>query len=690
MIALEVAGLDRTYGWRKEEGQTLFRRVTVFPDRYYDDLTEKDLQRKLFEQLDAIDPEAVAINGYGFIDSRVCLSWCRTRKRKAILMTETTLVDKPRLILRELAKRILLKRFSAAVCGGILHRAYLRSLGMPAHRIFTKYDVVDNDYFARPAVTIERESSLPGLDDARPFFLASGRFIGRKNIACLLSAYMRYREATPDSAAWGLVLLGDGEEEPALRTQVSSNSIPDVTFAGFRQIEDLSLYYQRAGCFIHPALAEPWGLVVNEAMAAGLPVIVSTGVGCAPDLVEPGANGYVFDPASPTDLAANMAAISRDPDLRATMGRRSREIISSWKPRDFAQSLWRAFEVPDDSYRVVYFGRRKLVAYRDDKFSKKLSRTRRIETFTLRRRMAFALVRGAIAAGVDRYVFRRTSVDDPAIVSVAVANALTQVCQCLKQEKVDYLFTWSAEPWRRRTYAYVFPRTGDKCAFVKLSEADDAALLRNGFETLEALTAISHPRFKFPCPLAFGSFGNATFHVTECVPTDNKNSRDRLASVSAESCVESYGGSITEISPVILSEMGWMKRFWETVDKTSYFAHTIEEDQRLATRCRRVHGDLTVANLIASGDHIWIIDWELSDAKGPCLTDMVTFFLGLRQRELVKNPMSILRQFRASFIDARPLAEAREARMALAFLQGANSGLGRRLVEAWNEVGTDA
>jgi thiamine kinase-like enzyme len=129
-----------------------------------------------------------------------------------------------------------------------------------------------------------------------------------------------------------------------------------------------------------------------------------------------------------------------------------------------------------------------------------------------------------------------------------------------------------------------------------------------------------------------------------------------------------------------------MEAFWQNIDEQSCFARAIKEDQRLGAKCRRVHGDLTIANMISSGGDIWIIDWELSDPMGPCLTDVVTFFLGQRQRDLVERPAWTLQNFQNHFIENHSQSERRDARFALAFLYGANSGLGRRLVKAWNEA----
>ena len=679
--ALEIAGLDRTYGWKKEDAPTPFRRITVFPDRYYDDLKEPELERGIFRQLDSINPDAVAINGYGFPDSRACLEWCRARERKAILMTETTSADKPRAIFRELAKRLVVRQFSVAVCGGTRHRDYLLTLGMPAHRIFMKYDVVENAHFARAN---QDTSHLPGLERPEPFFLASSRFIARKNLGLLLTAYAQYRATVAHGSAWRLILLGSGEEEAALRRKVADEQIPDVTFAGFQQIEHLPSYYQRAGCFIHPALTEPWGLVVNEAMAAGLPVIVSSAVGCSADLVEDGANGFVFEPNDCLGLVRAMREISVNPQLQRRMGERSKEIINHWTPREFAESLWAAFQVPDEAYRVVNFGRRRFVAYRDSVRAAKLRRMRMIPPFTFRRGVALAMIKAAIATNIDRAWFRMVTLDDPAFISSDIAQALAEVRQRLNQKNVEYLFTWPAEANRRRTYAYALAEQPETCAFIKLSEVGEMEQLGNGFAMLQLLRFHPGTRFRFPRPLTFGSVGKSCFHVAGCVPLNNKLRSKRFVLVDPAECISSYAGPTTVLSPEQLAERSWMRRFWRVIDPSTKFARLIEADQAFPWNACRVHGDLTVANLISAGDEIWVLDWELSDQMGPHLTDYVTFFLGQRQRRLIRDAGAVFREFQRSFLLEHTEESQRDARLALAYLYAVGSGLGKQIVNAWN------
>jgi glycosyltransferase involved in cell wall biosynthesis len=108
---------------------------------------------------------------------------------------------------------------------------------------------------------------------------------------------------------------------------------------GFKQYEELPHYYAHAGAFIHASTTEQWGLVVNEAMASGLPVLVSNRCGCAADLVKEGENGWTFDPRNEEQMADGMRRISADDEVRFAMGSRSREIIRRWGPDRFAAGL---------------------------------------------------------------------------------------------------------------------------------------------------------------------------------------------------------------------------------------------------------------------------------------------------------------------------------------------------------------
>jgi len=346
VIGLETAVLDKTYEWRIEDEVTTFQREQVFRDRPFEQLNPREAEKEITKTLERLNPDAVAIQSYSFPDARACLRWCRRNRRVAVVMLDSKEDDAVRIAWRERVKSIVLSQYDAALVAGTPHQRYLEKLGFPSTAIFHGYDVVDNAYFRTRADDAKQNKSsyghLPGLESDTPFFLASNRFIERKNLNRLLLAYKSYRSQT--IGPWRLVMLGDGPLRPDLERLIVNEAIDGVTFAGFRQIDEIPVYYGLAGAFVHPALVDQWALVVNEAMAAGLPVLVSTGTGCAEDLVVEGENGFRFDPHDTDLMSELMDRISSPKTDQKAMGKRSQEVIASWSLERFASALWQAVQ----------------------------------------------------------------------------------------------------------------------------------------------------------------------------------------------------------------------------------------------------------------------------------------------------------------------------------------------------------
>jgi len=318
----------------------------------------------MFQTLDDIRPDVVAVPGWSFGDALSGLSWCAKTGTPCVLMSETMAEDKGRTGRKEWVKRRVVELCSAGLVGGRPQANYLAALGMPRERIFLGYDVVDNRYFADKVAEIRNSKfeirSQQGLPEK--FFLASARFLEKKNLPRLIEAYARYRvlcednrQQTTDRGAsvvrgpivpWSLVVLGDGPLRSELCRLISDLQLEHcVLLPGFKQYSDLPIYYGLASTFVHASTTEPWGLVVNEAMASSLPVLVSNRCGCAPDLVEDGVNGFSFDPYNIEQLAQLMFQVSAFQISRLSeMGTASRRIITDWGPDRFASGLKAATE----------------------------------------------------------------------------------------------------------------------------------------------------------------------------------------------------------------------------------------------------------------------------------------------------------------------------------------------------------
>ena len=312
---------------------------TLLPETSWGEANKLKLSIMLWNRLSELSPEVVLVPGYYMLPGIAIALWAKVHDATSVLMTESTAGDHKRVWWKEALKgfgmRVL---FDWAVSGGRAHVEYLHELGFPANRIVGGYDVVDNQMFRTGTDALEgQEPTTYGLPDQK-YFVYVGRLAEEKNVKTLLACWLDYRRA---GGTWPLVLVGDGAEAKSLKeSALASGFGSDVIFPGLKSSRSLLPFYAFAGCFVLPSTREPWGLVVNEAMASGLPVLVSTACGCAPDLVEEGRNGFTFEANDAAKLTGLLHAISGLPEAtRKNMGVASREIVSMYSPEHFGRSI---------------------------------------------------------------------------------------------------------------------------------------------------------------------------------------------------------------------------------------------------------------------------------------------------------------------------------------------------------------
>jgi glycosyltransferase involved in cell wall biosynthesis len=341
ILGLEMSAETSEYAWDKVSEPGKFARVTLFPEGESRTAPRPEMRRCLRAALDRHHPCSVAIVGWSFDWSLTALDWCLENQVPAILLSDSTAISNPRLWWKEAVKRRLVKLFSAGLVAGTPQREYLEELGMPRSRIFHGWDVVDNDFYITHSEHARREADAlrNRLGLPEKYFLAVNRFIDVKNLRRLVEAYAAYRKAA-GAGAWKLVLTGDGPLKPQILEWRRHHGLEDdLLLPGFKQYAELPAYYALAGAFVLASTSETWGLVVNEAMASGLPVLVSRHCGCAKDLVAEGRNGFTFDPLNVEALTRVMQRMAAPELDRAAMSRASREIIAHWTPARWAQNL---------------------------------------------------------------------------------------------------------------------------------------------------------------------------------------------------------------------------------------------------------------------------------------------------------------------------------------------------------------
>lgn len=298
------------------------------------------LNLSLSSALSRISPEVLLCGGYNYPASWQAAYWARSRRIPFLLWTESTALDsRRRHFFIEFLKSRFLDLCRGFVVPGISSADYLRALGVSDDRIFAAPNAVDNQRFSRLAAqsrlnrfALREELSLPVR-----YFLFVGRLVRAKGVFEILEAYSMLDPVIRNEV--GLVFAGDGADKGELiRRSARFRSAP-ISFPGFVQRDALPSYYAFADALLFPTHSDPWGLVVNEAMSCGLPVIASRVAGCTPDLVQDGSNGFVIDPRNSSQLAAAMSRLALDSSLRAQMSERSSKRIAAYTAGTWAEGI---------------------------------------------------------------------------------------------------------------------------------------------------------------------------------------------------------------------------------------------------------------------------------------------------------------------------------------------------------------
>jgi glycosyltransferase involved in cell wall biosynthesis len=219
-------------------------------------------------------------------------------------------------------------------------------LGVAPERIVTGAMAADTELLAQRAASItpreiEAARFRVGAND-RPVFLYVGRLIRLKGLRELMAGWERY---ITGGGVGSLVLVGDGPERLVLEAQVREKNLPGVIFLGRCEYDEIALHYAMADVLVMPTLEDNWSLVVPEAMACGKPILCSTFNGCWPELVQPGVNGWVFDPNNEQEIAQLMGICATDRHRLIAMGHHSRRIVAKYTPTHAAEAMLTACEL---------------------------------------------------------------------------------------------------------------------------------------------------------------------------------------------------------------------------------------------------------------------------------------------------------------------------------------------------------
>lgn len=350
LTAIEVASLDDSYGFKElaHDGADKLDRLCCFPGSSYHAHAATEIHQGVSAWLMRANPDVILAPATPFPEGMAAVQYRTRFGIKNVMMddawehTDRNLKSWP----VRLVKRQLHKCIDAVFVPAESHRNYFESLGFPTERIIEGVDVVDNDYYFQRASQVRENQAELRLKLGLPekYFLFVGRFLKRKGIETLLNAYQQYRSSCTGMPL-GLVLVGSGTYYDEIVRQ--DRLLSGVCLAGEKHSDELCKYYGLAHCLIVPSEVDPWGLVVNEGMASGLPVIVSRGCGSASTLVKEGRNGWIFavnDIDQLTKLITQMGCLSKEE--WELMCAESLAIISDWSLDRFVQGVFAAIKIP--------------------------------------------------------------------------------------------------------------------------------------------------------------------------------------------------------------------------------------------------------------------------------------------------------------------------------------------------------
>ena len=275
--------------------------------------------------------DALWVHGYAYLTLWLAMAAAACRGLPVLLREEQTLLHVrpwPKRWMRDVVLRLLCRRVYGLFIGS-RNRAWFRHYGTPEERLYPTPYCVDNQSLRRQAEELagrrpELRAEFGIGDGDGPVILFVGKLQEKKQPMLALEAFARVRQRH----RCALLLVGEGPLEPALRQRIEADQIPDVHIAGFLNRDRIARAYGAGDVFVLPSgLHETFGLVVAEAMNFSLPVVVSDKVGCAPDLVRDGDNGFVVPHRDAGRLAAALERLVADPRLRRSAGRRSRDLV---------------------------------------------------------------------------------------------------------------------------------------------------------------------------------------------------------------------------------------------------------------------------------------------------------------------------------------------------------------------------
>lgn len=304
----------------------------------------RGIEWSVIQALTRVRPQVLLLHGYNYATNLIALAVAKAIGVRVLLRGDTRLSARhDGAWIRRLVKRGIFRQFDGFVSIGTRNAEYYQAMGVSQERIHFSPFSVDNALFdSGPAWAEMREQMRTRLqiDGESTVVVFAAKLVARKRAMDLLAAFEEVSRRYPRTV---LVIAGSGPEERVLRDRAGTGD--NVRFVGFRNQSALPVLFAGSDVFVLPSSEEPWGLGVNEAMAAGLPVVVSDEVGAATDLVEGKGTGLIFPVGDISGLAKCVSSLVGSRNARIQMGLAGKTLISNWSPAHAAAGIARAANI---------------------------------------------------------------------------------------------------------------------------------------------------------------------------------------------------------------------------------------------------------------------------------------------------------------------------------------------------------
>lgn len=317
---------------------------TVLFERSLDQVSFSERREALFRVFNEYRPDVLNITGYFDWAQVLLMFYARWKGVKVVISSESSSADHNRSAWKEWVKKIIVGRANAFFCFGETSARYLESLGVAKSAIRVKNAAVIDEQVIRNRYDETKRELVAhaALNPVARKFVYVGRLAAEKNLTTLIRAFGNAARQTDSD--WKLLLVGDGPERANLEKLATDLGIAgQVIFAGGFPWYRVPGWLAQSDVLVLPSKSEPWGLVVNEAMVCGMPVIVSQTCGCVGDLVRNGVNGFTFDHSRQAELEEHLRFFILNPASITGMGQESLKLIAPFASGPVAKQMATAY-----------------------------------------------------------------------------------------------------------------------------------------------------------------------------------------------------------------------------------------------------------------------------------------------------------------------------------------------------------